>query len=125
MGVGSYSLHLFRGVPWGTRMATSAQDPANFLIGAVDDRVAAMGRHLGEGAELHVRGLVYSAVARLEADHGDVSPEHLQRAHDDLLELVDKAQEIAVGLDAYPEELLGERSYFPALSWFCPRYPFC
>ena len=84
-----------------------------------------MGRHLGEGADSHIRELARTAVSRLTADHGEVTPEHLQRAHDDLLELVDKAEEIAIGLDAYPDELLGERSYFPALRWFCPRYPFC
>ncbi len=106
-------------------MATSAQDPAAFLVSAVESHVAGMGRHLGEGADSHVRQMAAAAVSRLLKDHGQVSQEHLQQAHDDLLELMDKAEEIARELDSYADDLLGERSYFPALRWFCPRYPFC
>jgi hypothetical protein len=106
-------------------VALSASNPADYLIGAAEAHVASMGRHLGEGADHGLRELVRTGIDRLLRDHGGVEPDRLLQARNDLIELLDKAEEIAGDLDDYASDLLGERSFFPALSWFCPRYPFC
>ena len=106
-------------------MPPSGTDPRSYLIEAVEVRVAQMGRRLGEGAEHELRRLVDTGLGRLHAEEGDISDKALEGAKGALIELVESAERIALTLDDYAPDLLGERSFFPALGRFCPRYPFC
>jgi hypothetical protein len=88
--------------------------------------VAAMNRHFGDGAGEHLRDMIRTGAGALDDIADPANREaRIDEAKRALAELLDKAAEMAVTIDGYPDDLLGERSYFPALGWFCPRWPFC
>jgi hypothetical protein len=106
--------------------STPVESSANELWLFTYEYVEQMGRHFGEGAGEDLRYMILSAGRELDAIVND--EERRSRVVDAkhaLAELLDKAVEIAQTLDGYPDDLLGERSYFPARRWFCPRWPFC
>ncbi|MEA3029075.1 MAG: hypothetical protein QOG13_400 [Sphingomonadales bacterium] len=106
-------------------MAWTVDGLAAHLFERTKHRVSEMGRHLGEGADLELQGLTKRAAHLILADHGQQPGNAIDEAVAALAELVDKAEELARNIPGYPPDLLGELSFFPALSWFCPRYPFC
>jgi hypothetical protein len=106
-------------------MAWTVNGLAAHLFERTERRVSAMGRHLGEGADQKLHGLTERAARTILADHGAQPGDAIDEAVSALAELVDKAEELARDIDGYSADLLGERSFLPALKWFCPRYPFC
>jgi hypothetical protein len=104
-------------------MASEAEGVGDYLLNQATRHAAAIGRRFGDGAYPVLIEMTAHAGATLEA--AGASPKEIASARDALIELLDRAVEIAQGEPDYPDDLLGERSFFPALSWFCPRHPFC
>lgn len=104
-------------------MASAAGSISDYLFDAAARHVAAMGRHFGDGADAALHGMTARA-GQILTETG-ASDAEIEDARTALIALLDKAAELARDLPDYPDDLLGERSFFPALSWFCPRHPFC
>jgi len=107
-------------------MATAPAPAGYLLFKFAAAHVQGMGRRFGDGAEQRLRELTEQAGTALDAiDDEDEREAQLASAQESLAELLDRAAAMARDLDDYPDDLLGERSFFPALAWFCPRFPFC
>ncbi|NYT42935.1 hypothetical protein HZY97_19330 [Sphingomonas sp. R-74633] len=104
-------------------MASAAGSIADYLFDAAAGHVHAMGRHFGDGADARLHEMTAQAGHILTAE--GASDAEIDKARDALIALLDHAAMLARDLPDYPDDLLGERSFFPALSWFCPRHPFC
>src|SRR3954462_8771759 len=106
-------------------MASAAGDYGAYLFDEALRHVHGMGRHFGDGADARLRDMTAQAGEIFDAEARAGNPVEIEAARIALIELLDKAAELARDLPDYPDDLLGERSFFPALSWFCPRHPFC
>jgi len=104
-------------------MASAAGSIGDYLFGAAFDHAAAMGRHFGDGADSRLREMTAQAGRVLTEENAPDA--EIEAARTALLALLDHAAELARDLPDYPDDLLGERSFYPALAWFCPRHPFC
>jgi hypothetical protein len=99
---------------------------ADRLFRVAEQRAATVGRHLGEGAVNDLRAMTERGAEELlkTGDAGERGNQIVE-AEADLRRLIDMAIEGAKVLDGYPNDLLGELSYFPAKFRFCPCRPFC
>jgi hypothetical protein len=99
---------------------------ADLLFETARARAAEHGRHLGEGADAHLHEMTVRGAAELMevADEADRAGQ-IDEAKANLKRLIDDAAAGARTLSDYPDDLLGERSYFPAVFRFCPCPPFC
>ncbi|NIJ19622.1 hypothetical protein FHS95_001291 [Sphingomonas naasensis] len=106
-------------------MASAARDYGSYLFDAAQRHVAAMGRGFGDGADAALREMTARAGAFFSEEEAQGRPVDIAAAEADLIALLDHAAMLARDIPGYPDGLLGEQSLFPALSWFCPRHPFC
>lgn len=106
-------------------MASAARDYGSYLFDEAQRHVAAMGREFGDGADAQLRAMTARAGAFFTEEEAKGHPVDIEAARADLIELLDHAAGLAQDIPGYPKDRLGEQSFFPALSWFCPRHPFC
>ena len=104
----------------------NASELSRQLFEVAQRRAALAGRRLGEGADQDLRSIIKVAAAHLAsvADPA-IRAQEIDQAERDLERLIDWAIEKALALPNYPNDLLGEKSYFPAKLRFCPCRPFC
>ena len=88
-------------------------------------RAKKSGRRVGDGADHDLRQITLEGATWIldqdEAKRRDL----IRTAEADIVRLIEMAIENAEGIDGYPSDLLGEKSYFPAKMRFCPCRPFC
>jgi hypothetical protein len=99
---------------------------ADHLFDVAVSRARGAGRRFGEGADHDLHRMAMSAAAELVqlADPRDREA-RIRKAEIDLRWLVDEAIAEARSIPDYPEDKLGEQTYFPAKFRFCPCRPFC
>lgn len=99
---------------------------ADHLFDVARSRARGAGRYFGEGSGHDLLDLTNNAAVAL-AGIPDASDrlQALRQAERDLRRLVDMAVDEAVSIPGYAPDLLGEQTYYPAKSRFCPCRPFC
>jgi hypothetical protein len=99
---------------------------ASQLFAVAEEKAKSVGRRFGGGADHDLRVMTHhAAVQLLEVEDKAQRRREIVAAKKDLRRLIELALEEIKTLERYPEDLLGEQSYFPAKFRFCPCRPFC
>lgn len=99
---------------------------ADHLFDVARLRARTAGRFFGDGAGMDMLGMANAAATAIAPITDPAERlKQMRQTERDLRRLIDMAIDEAANVDAYPPDLLGERTWFPARARFCPCPPLC
>jgi len=105
-------------------------DLAKALFATAERRAEKHGMHLGQGADIDIRGFAESGADRIMAQGPDITAQNpaVLNAHAAFEKLIDEMVRAATEIDGYREAYpatIGEQTLARALSKLCPLFPIC